>query len=111
MPQIMETEVHLKHLSLLFGDEVLPEGPAEGVMKALITEDWLPIEFKGKGIIQVKNYIRVMMATEKKWAVPAGFEERRFSLIDMGEAHFQDRPFFRALKKQMNNGGRDALLH
>jgi hypothetical protein len=80
-------------------------------MKALITEDWLPIEFKGKDIIQVKNYIRVMMATEKKWAVPAGFEERRFSLIDMGEAHFQDRPFFRALQKQMNNGGREALLH
>ena len=81
------------------------------MLKALITEDLIPIEFKGKDVIQVKNYVRVMMATNKTWAVPAGFDERQFSVIDMGEVHMQDRQFFRALKDQMNNGGREALLH
>jgi hypothetical protein len=112
---------HLKNISLLFADEVAAESRgsrgsressvAEGVLKALITEEWIPIEFKGKDVIQVKNFIRVMMATNKTWAVPAGLEERRFSVIKMGEAHIQDRSYFRAIHEQMNKGGREALLH
>ena len=104
---------HLKNISLLFADEVTPKkgSEAESVLKALITEDLIPIEFKGKDVIQVKNYVRVMMATNKTWAVPLGLEERRFSIIEMGQAHLQDRPYFRAIDDQMNRGGREALLH
>src|SRR5262245_749582 len=43
--------------------------------------------------------------------VPAGWEERRFGVLDAGERHMKDHPYFAAIDEEMNNGGREALLH
>ena len=43
--------------------------------------------------------------------VPAGNEERRFFVIDIGEARMQARAYFGGIVDQMNNGGREALFH
>jgi hypothetical protein len=32
-------------------------------------------------------------------------------VFDMGEEHMQDKPYFAAIDHEMNNGGREALLH
>jgi hypothetical protein len=43
--------------------------------------------------------------------VPAGMDERRFAVLDVGEAHMQDHKYFAAIDDEMDNGGREALLY
>jgi hypothetical protein len=37
--------------------------------------------------------------------------ERRFCVLDAGADHREDYDFFKAIDAEMNNGGREALLH
>ena len=104
---------HLKDTLIIFADEAFWAGDRAnaGALKAMITEESLPIEFKGKDVIYVKNYVRLIVASNSQWVVPAGLEERRFFVVDVGEAHMQDTRYFEAIIKQMNSSGREALLH
>jgi len=43
--------------------------------------------------------------------VPASLEARRFAVFEISDAHQQDKPYFAAIAEEMNNGGREALLH
>ena len=44
----------------------------------MITEEDRIIEPKGKDAFQVKNFIRLMIASNKSWVVPTELEDRRF---------------------------------
>jgi len=104
---------HLANTLLLFADECFWAGDKqhEGVLKALITEPTLPIEVKGKDIISVPNYVRILMASNKDWVVPAALDDRRFCVIDVSEKRAKDEKYFAAIHSQMVNGGAAALLH
>jgi hypothetical protein len=52
-----------------------------------------------------------MVSSNNEWVVPAGNEERRFFVLDVGEARMKDRAYFGGVVDQLNNGGRAALLH
>ena len=69
------------------------------------------LEFKGVDPIRVKNFIRLFVTGNPDWMVPAGFKERRWAVFDMGEDHMQDHDYFAAIDHEMDNGGREALLH
>jgi len=71
----------------------------------------LTIEGKGQDQYFVRNHIHLMMASNNEWVVPASFEERRFLILDVNDKHQQDHDYFSAIKKEMDNGGREALLH
>ncbi|WOG26278.1 DUF5906 domain-containing protein [Endozoicomonas sp. 8E] len=98
---------------LVFLDEVYWPGKKElqGSLKTLITEKRRIVEFKNKDATPMDNYNRVIMATNNDWAVPAGAEERRFLVLDVGNQHQQDAAYFEAISEQMNNGGLEALHH
>lgn len=104
---------HMKDKCLLFADEAFWAGDksAEGKLKSMITESTLTVEMKGKDAYSIKNNLHMIFATNNDWAVPAGPRERRFFVIDVGEKHLQDNPYFEAVCDQMDNGGREALLH
>jgi len=104
---------HLKDKVLVYANEAFWAGDkkSEGVLKAMITEDTIQIEMKGKDVITFRNHIRLMVSSNNEWVVPAGNEERRFFVIDVGNARMQDRAYFGGVVDQMNNGGREALLH
>jgi hypothetical protein len=103
---------HLKDKLLVHADEAFWAGDkkAEGVLKALITEDTIQIEMKGKDVITFRNHIRLIVSSNNDWIVPAGNEERRFFMLDVSEARMQDRAYFGSIIAQMDNGGREALL-
>ena len=67
-------------------------------------------EMKGKDVLTFKNYIRLMVSSNNDWVIPAGNDERRFFVLDVGEARIQDRAYFGSVIDQMNSGGREALL-
>lgn len=103
---------HLKDALLVFADEAFWAGDkaSEGALKAMVTEEQLPIEYKGKDVMYVKNHIHLLVASNHDWVVPAGLEERRFCILDVGEDHMQDTGYFQALTDQMKHGGAEALL-
>ena len=104
---------HLVSCLLLHCDEAFWAGDkaAEGKLKDLITGHHQFIEFKGKEAIRISNYVRLLVTGNADWQVPAGFGERRFAVLDVGEAQMQNHAYFAAIDEQMNNGGREALLH
>lgn len=104
---------HLKDKLVVYADEAFWAGDkkAEGVLKAMITEDTIQIEMKGKDVITFRNHIHLLVSSNQNWVIPAGNEERRFFVIDVGDGRIQDRSYFGAIVSQMNRGGREALLH
>jgi phage/plasmid-associated DNA primase len=102
----------LKDALLVFCDEGIWAGDkkAEGVLKGMITEDFIMVEPKGKDAFPVKNHVNLIVASNYTWAVPAGLEERRFCVLDVSEKFIQNQEYFRAIFEQMNNGGLEAML-
>jgi hypothetical protein len=104
---------HLQQCSALFGDEAFFAGDRahESILKALITEETLLIEPKGIDPFPVRNCIHLIMSSNADWVVPAGADARRYFVLNVSDAHMQDLKYFAAIDKQMDSGGREALLH
>lgn len=104
---------HLRDCVILFGDEAFYAGDKkhESILKTMVTEETIMIEGKGVDAEAAPNYVHLMMASNSEWVVPAGVDERRFFVLDVGDAKMQDKNYFKAIQKQMDNGGREAFLH
>lgn len=105
--------LHLAQCLLLHADEAFWAGDPRNVgkLRDMVTNDVQIIEPKGKDVFKVDNFLRLFVSTNNDWAMPSGFEERRFSTHDMGEGSMQDRSFFAAMMKQLDEGGYGRLLH
>jgi phage/plasmid-associated DNA primase len=103
---------HLTSCLLLHADESFWAGDraAEGKLKDLVTGDYQYIELKGKEAFRVANYVRLLVTGNPDWLVPAGFRERRFATLDVGEAQIQNTAYFKAIEEEMDKGGAEALL-
>lgn len=104
---------HLRDTVLLFGDEAFFAGDRqhESVLKTLITEEHLVIEGKGVDAEAAPNYTHLLLASNDDWVVPAGTDERRFLVLDVGGGVQQDHGYFSRIKKNLENGGYESLLH
>jgi hypothetical protein len=104
---------HFQDCALLFADEAFWPGhkAAEGSIKRLITEPTLLIEPKGVNAYEVENCIHLIMATNEKWVVPAGEDERRYAVFKVCELYKQSKDYFRALFAEMEAGGSAAMMH
>jgi hypothetical protein len=99
-------------LLLLQADEAFWAGDkrAQGKLKDLITGNEHPIEYKHIDPIWIRNHVRLLATSNEDFVVPAGFDERRFAMLDVGDAHAQDHAYFKAIREQIDSGGREALL-
>lgn len=104
---------HLRDLVLMFADEAFyaNDKKHESILKSLVTEETMAYEPKGVDVETGPNFIHLIMASNDEHVIPAGGDERRFFVLDVGEAHRQDTVYFQALVEQMDDGGREALLH
>lgn len=104
---------HLRDCVVLFGDEAFYAGDKkhESVLKALVTEETLAIESKGVDLVASPNYTHLILGSNTQWVVPAGSNERRYFVLEVGAEKMQDKKYFAAIKKQLDSGGREALLH
>ncbi|MFL6817600.1 MAG: primase-helicase family protein [Bradyrhizobium sp.] len=100
---------------LVFLDEAVWAGDkkAEGVLKALITEPSLSLEAKFRDPITVANRVRIIVASNNDWAVPAGIGDRRWLIlnVDNSYAGTNHASYFDALGTEIENGGASAMLH
>jgi hypothetical protein len=104
---------HLQNAYLLLANEAIWGGNKKevGALKALITDPTIFIEAKGKDGFQVKNCRHLIVCSNEGWAVPMDLDDRRFFCLDVSPNHKEDIPYFRALEKQMSEGGLEALMY
>jgi len=103
---------HLINCVLLFADEAFWAGDkqSEGTLKTLITDEFRVIEIKGKDAFQVRNFTRLLIASNKSWVVPTELLDRRFVILNVNQQRARDTEYFGKMMKQMESGGYEALL-
>jgi hypothetical protein len=104
---------HLQDCILFIADEAYWGGDKRcvGRLQGMITEVTLPIERKGIDLIQVPHYLHVVMLAEPGWVIPAGRYERRYAALAVNDARRGDKSYFRALHRQIIEGGAEAMFH
>ena len=90
---------HMADLCAIFGDEVFFAGDRshENILKGLITEPTLMIERKGIDAVSMTNRIKLIMASNNDWIVPASSDERRYFVLGVSDVRIGDSPYFTAL--------------
>jgi hypothetical protein len=84
---------------------------AEGVLKYLVTSDFIEIERKGIDSINLPSVLRLFISANAEWVVPASADERRWAVFNVSDARRGDDAYFTALRAEMNGEGPAALLH
>lgn len=104
---------HMASCLLLQADEAVWAGSkeAEGRLKGLITSNSQMIEQKGVDAVRLDNFVRLIMTSNEGWVVPAGKDERRWAVFDVDPRCAQNHDYFREMQAELDNGGREALLH
>jgi Family of unknown function (DUF5906) len=104
---------HLQDCVLFVADEAYWGGDKRcvGRLQGMITEPTLPIERKGIDLIQVPNYLHVVMLAEPGWVIPAGRYERRYAALEVSAVKRGNKGYFRALHKQIAEGGAEAMFY
>lgn len=103
---------HLSNCVLLFADEAFWAGDkqSEETLKTLVTDEFRVIEIKGKDAFQLRNFTRVLIASNKSCVVPTEFLNRRFVILDVNPRRARETEYFGKMIKQMKSGGCEALL-
>lgn len=104
---------HLETTYVLFGDECFYAGDRrhEQILKVMVTEETIVVEPKGVNAYAARNFLHLMLATNADWIVPVAADDRRWFVLDVGEAKRRDEDYFQAIADQMKAGGYEALLH
>lgn len=103
---------HLKNVLLLHANEAIWGGnkASAGKLKSLITDSHQTIEQKGRDIIRVRSFIRLIVSSNETWAVPADADDRRFVFLDVSDSHKENEPYFAAIHDEMNGSGLGAFM-
>jgi hypothetical protein len=104
---------HMKHAMVLFMDEAVWAGDpsARGRLYSYITEEMKAIEQKGIDPIWVRNLMRVIIASNHEWVVPADGDSRRWVVMDVNDQRQNDHAYWTDFINRLDAGGQEALLH
>lgn len=103
---------HLRQALLIQVEEAFYAGdPAiEGPLKNLVTSDVRMVEPKGVDPFPVRDCARLLITSNETRVVPAGNDERRWAVFDVGDGRKQDHAYFAAIADELARGGAGALL-
>jgi hypothetical protein len=103
----------LRDAVVVFADEAFYAGNKkhESALKALITEETMMVELKGVDAVEARNYVHLIIASNEDWVVPARWDDRRFFILETSDEQRMNDVYFEAMLRQMDDGGREALLH
>ncbi|MAW86472.1 MAG: hypothetical protein CMJ42_08080 [Phyllobacteriaceae bacterium] len=104
---------HLSDCLLLQADEAVWAGnkDAEGRLKGLVTAGRQMVEAKGIDPVWLPNLVRVFMTSNSDYVAPAGKDERRYFVLDVGDSAQRNSAYFGEMLEELDAGGREALLH
>ena len=104
---------HLKDVLVIFMDEAFYAGDKShvGTLKKIVTEQVIAIEEKYLKRVEIPNRLKIIIASNEHWVVPAGMQERRFFMLNVSSAKQQQTKYFNAIIQQLNDGGYEAMLY
>jgi hypothetical protein len=104
--------IHLQHCIFLFSDEAYYPGDKamEGVIRALITEERLPVEAKYQNLFETNNCVHLLISSNNEWVVPMATDARRFFVLDVPDTRKGDTAYWGALGYELEHGGPAAML-
>jgi hypothetical protein len=104
---------HLQQALFVFVDEAFWAGDkqGQGALYRLVTDAETLVEPKHITAFMVKSLMRIMVASNERWVVPAGVDARRWGVLDVAETHMNNRTHFGAIETEMENGGLEALMY
>src|SRR3990167_8903329 len=77
----------------------------------MITDPITAIEQKGKDIVSLRNYKRLVVSSNENWTVPCDLDDRRFFVLDVSDIHKEDKPYFAKVYQSLGGDGLAALMH
>lgn len=98
---------------LVFADEVIYGGDRQtrGIIKSMVTEKEMVCEPKGIDPFMCESRMRLAVASNEEWFIPAGPESRRWLVLEVSNKYANDRRYFNNLYDQMfENGGLAAMM-
>jgi phage/plasmid primase-like uncharacterized protein len=103
---------HLVDVLFLFVDEAFWAGDksGEGTLKGLVTEPTIPIEPKFVNLFRAVNRLKILMASNADWVVPATSDERRYFVLDVSDCRRGDREYFTKLHQAIDGTELPAFL-
>ncbi len=104
---------HLKNAVLIHGNEAVWGGnkQALGKLKAMVTEKDCVIEGKGKDQIRMRNFKHLILSSNEDWPVHLERDARRFLVLNVSNKCKDNRPYFKAIRDELENGGLPTLLY
>lgn len=104
---------HLQDALIVFADEVTYGGNKKvaGTLKGMVTEKYLMVERKGIDATSFRNCMRLMIASNEDWFLPAGPQSRRWFVLDIPADVTSNKAYFDSLYGQMDAGGYEAMMY
>lgn len=98
---------------LLFANEASWGGDrqSEGTLKALVTDTDTLMEEKHRNATKVRNFARLIVATNRDWPVPRDEDDRRFIVLEVSAKRKESGEYFAAIKEELESGGYETLMH
>lgn len=103
---------HLVDALALLVDEAFWAGDraAVGPLNGLITERSLIIEPKGVNAFEATNRLKIMIASNADWVIPATADERRYFVLDVSNCRQGDARYFKELYDAIDGDELPAFL-
>jgi hypothetical protein len=104
---------HCQQCLVMFVDEGFWAGDkhGEGALKHLVTDHELLIEPKHVNPFMIRNVVRMVVASNEHWVVPAGTNARRWFVLKVADTYANDRKYFSAIEAELDAGGLQAFIH
>jgi hypothetical protein len=104
---------HLATSIFVFLNEALWAGDkkAEGIIKALITDETITMHKKFMPRVKIKNCTHLVICSNNEWYAALGLDDRRYVTLIPSEKKKGDFTYFEKLANQIEKGGQAAFLH
>jgi hypothetical protein len=105
---------HMQNSCFIFADEVFFAGDRqqENILKGIITEQSILIERKGIDVETAVNRLKVLMASNNEWVIPASADERRYFVLEVSNQYRNQSSYFTPLIRELANvDNKAAFLH
>jgi len=104
---------HLRAKCLIGCNEAFFAGDKrhEGVLNGLIIDPQMSIEQKFVDLQADMNLSQVILLSNLDWVIPTDEQERRFFMVDVSDRKTGDFEYSRALRQELDHGGKEALLY
>ena len=87
------------------------EHRARSYLKHITTSKEIYINPKGTPGFTNDNYIHIFITSNADWVAPVEEGDRRYFVLDVANDHANDRPYFKAIIEELENGGYARLLY